>query len=63
VIVSDNAPGFSSDTLRGFLERNSVKHLFAAPYHPASNGQAERAVRVVKQALRKMKDGDFEIKL
>ena len=30
---------------------NGVKHIRLSPYHPASNGAAERVVQIVKQAL------------
>ncbi|XP_044180075.1 uncharacterized protein K02A2.6-like [Acropora millepora] len=51
-IVSDNGPRpqFIAQDFRDFLKCNHIKHLLSAPYHPASNGEAERAVRTFKQA-------------
>ena len=46
-----------------FLERNRVRHILTAPYHPASNGQAERAVRVFKESMKTLLNGDIETKL
>ena len=50
-LVSDNGPQFVSEELEFFLRRNGVKHIHSSPYHPASNGAAERLVQTVKQAL------------
>ena len=39
---------------REFTQKNGIKHVTSAPYHPSSNGQAERAVQTVKQGLKRM---------
>ena len=49
-------PCFMSAEFELFLEKNGVKQLTTAPYHPASNGLAERAVQIVKKGLKKCKD-------
>ena len=43
-VVTDNGPQFTSAEFTEFLKRNGVKHIRVAPYHPASNGAAERMV-------------------
>lgn len=54
-LVSDNGPQFTSAEFRSFLQKSGVKfHKLTAPYHPATNGQAERYVQTVKQALKAM---------
>ena len=49
---SDNGPQFVSSEFEHFLKMNGVVHTKSAPYHPSSNGLAERLVQTVKQALK-----------
>ena len=35
-----------------FMKQNAVKHIKSSPYHPSSNGLAERFVRTFKEAMR-----------
>lgn len=63
MVVTDNGSNFTSSEFADFLKKNGVKHVRTAPYHPASNGLAERAVQTVKDALRKMSSGSMETKL
>lgn len=51
-IVTDNGSGFVSKEFELFLKKNGIKHTTSAPYHPASNGLAERAVQIVKKGLK-----------
>lgn len=53
-IVSDNGTQFTSSHFANLCATNNIQHLRTAPYHPQSNGQAERFVDSVKRALRKM---------
>ena len=50
--MTDNGPQFTSDEFSHFLKQNGVKHIRCSPYHPASNGLAERFVRTFKQAMK-----------
>ena len=50
-LVSDNGPQFVSKEFAEFMAGNAVKHIRVAPYHPASNGLAERFVQTFKKAM------------
>ena len=49
ILVSDNGSVFTSEEFRVFIKRNGIRHLTSAPYHPATNGLAERAVQIFKR--------------
>ena len=59
VLVSDNGLAFTSQEFKEFIQRNEIRHVFTPPYHPASNGLAECAIKTVKKGLRKM-EGPLE---
>ncbi|CAK1582126.1 unnamed protein product [Parnassius mnemosyne] len=52
-VVSDNGPSFFSNEFRQFLSSNGIEQIFSAPYHPASNGAAEIAVKMCKRNIKK----------
>ena len=51
-LVSDNGPQFTPEKFQQFLKRNGIKHITSAPYHPATNGLAERCVQSFKNAMK-----------
>lgn len=53
-LVSDNGPQFTSEAFQNFLKSNGVFHKRGAPYHPATNGQAERCIQTIKQKLKSL---------
>ena len=62
-LVTDNGPQFRSVEFQEFMKGNGVKHQLTPPYHPSSNGQAERAVQIFKRSMEaRPKDVLFDIK-
>ncbi|CAI5791638.1 XP_028571629.1uncharacterized protein K02A2.6-like [Podarcis lilfordi] len=59
VLVSDNGPQFTSGTFERSLLGLGIRHALTAPFHPSSNGQAERMVRSAKEALGRLDRGDW----
>ena len=62
-IVSDNGPAFVGEEFRRFTRANGIRHVTTAPYKPASNGLAERYVKEVKYALRRVTGGNMTVRL
>ena len=52
-IVSDNGPPFNSYIFEEFGRLNGIKISKSPPYHPQSNGQAEKSVDILKTHLNK----------
>ncbi|XP_047986190.1 uncharacterized protein K02A2.6-like isoform X1 [Leguminivora glycinivorella] len=52
-VVSDNGPPYTSSEFKKFLSVNGVDQVLSAPYHPASNGAAESAVKICKAVILK----------
>ena len=63
VTVSDNGPAFIGEEYKQFMKRNGIKQIYSAPYHPASNGQAERMVRTFKESLATLSEGNLQTKV
>ncbi|XP_016126874.1 uncharacterized protein K02A2.6-like [Sinocyclocheilus grahami] len=60
VIVSDNGAAFTSTESQEFADRNGICHVTTAPYHPSSNGQAERMVQTTMEALSRITQGEWQ---
>lgn len=51
-IITDNGAQFTSHKFQEFCKSNGIIHKRSAPFHPASNGQAERYVQIIKSKLK-----------
>ena len=54
MMLSDNESVFTNVEFGDFMKSNGITHVTSAPYHPATNGLAERAVQTFKEAIKKM---------
>ena len=61
-IATDNGPQFTSSIFEAFYKNNGICHKRSAPYHPSTNGEAERFVQLFKTGLR-TGTGDLQITL
>ena len=50
-VTSDNGPQYDSTTFRQFATQYGFHHHTSSPHHPSANGEAERAVRTLKNLL------------
>ncbi|KRY49757.1 Uncharacterized protein T03_12337 [Trichinella britovi] len=62
-LVTDNGTAFKSAEFLAFMQSNGIKHVTTAPFHPSSNGLAERAVQSTKEALKRITSGSWSARL
>ncbi|XP_055587555.1 uncharacterized protein K02A2.6-like [Uranotaenia lowii] len=53
VLMTDGGPPFNSEYFVNFFQKQGILVMKSPPYHPESNGQAERMVRLVKDVFKK----------
>lgn len=53
MILSDNAQYYASEQTTEFMKLNGITHVRSAPYHPPSNGLADRSVQTFKELINK----------
>jgi transposase InsO family protein len=61
-IVTDNGPQFTSHEFQEFCMDHGIKHMTSPPFHPASNGEAERLVQSLKRSIDKNCAGGVPVK-
>ena len=55
-IISDNGPQFVSWEFKVFAQEYGFTHVTSPPRYPRSNGEAQKAVRTIKNLLKKVAD-------
>ena len=62
-MVTDNGSSFTSKEFRKFMSINGITHVTTAPYHPSSNGFAERADQTVRRGIKQTPGINLQEKL
>ena len=62
-IGSDNGSCFTSEEYSKFVKQNGIQHIRTDPYHPASNGLAERVVQIIKNYIKQMMGDNMQNKI
>lgn len=63
MVATDNGSNFGSKKFAAFLKQNGIRHIKTTPYHPSSNGLAERSVQTYKEGMKKLEDGSLETRV
>ena len=50
-LLSDNGSGYISRAFQEYVQLVGIRHIFAAPYHPQTNGKLERYHQTLKRSV------------
>ena len=50
-LLSDNGSGYISKAFEEYVQLVGIRHIFAAPYHPQTNGKLERYHQTLKRSV------------
>ena len=53
-LLSDNGPGYVSRAFRDYLHILVIRHIFASPFHPQTNGKLERYHQTLKKDVNQL---------
>ena len=62
-VVTDNGTSFTSQEFQEFMKANGIKHVTSSPYHPSTNGLAERCVQTMKLGIKRTKGESLQERL
>lgn len=60
-IVTDNGTSLTSSEFEDYCNRVDTKHTVSPPYHPTTNGAAEKFVETFKTHVTKIMDGGYNL--
>ena len=58
-----NGRSITSVEFTDFLQRNGIRHVTSAPYHPSTNGLAERAMQTFKEHIKRSTQGSLQSRI
>ncbi len=53
-LLSDNGPGYVLRAFRDYLQLVGIRHIFASPFHPQTNGKLERYHQTLKKDVNQL---------
>ncbi|XP_018397147.1 PREDICTED: uncharacterized protein K02A2.6-like [Cyphomyrmex costatus] len=62
-IITDNGPQFIAKEFATACKKWGIQHIKVTPYHPQSNGMAERFIRTLKSRIREEMEREKDVKI